>query len=217
MPKWLKLFLGLGLLPVCWGTTVAVVRVARVSLPADRVWVALLAGLAAWLVVYLLLPRPRRAYILGHELTHALWSVLFGGRVRSLQVGADRGRVVVTRSNALVALAPYFFPLYASLVLLVFVVGDLIWGWTRAAVYFHLLLGAAYGFHATFTVEALRSRQSDLTSHGLVFSAATIWLGNALGLLAGVALLTGQVGGLTALGWAARETGRALTWLGAWW
>jgi hypothetical protein len=216
MPKWLKLILGLCLLPICWGTTAAVVRAIRVSLPEDRVWVALLAGFATWLVVYLLLPRPRRAYILGHELTHALWSLLFGGRVRSLKVGADRGQVVVTRSNALVALAPYFFPLYATLILTVFMVGDLIWGWTEAAVYFHLLLGAAYGFHATFTVEALRSPQSDLVSQGLVFSAAIIWLGNAMVLLLALAALTGRVGGLTALNWVAQETGRALGRLGAW-
>lgn len=217
MPKWLKLILGLCLLPVCWGTTAAVTRVIRVSVPADRVWVALSAGFAVWLVVYLLLPQPRRAYILGHELTHALWSLLFGGRVRSLKVGADHGQVVVTRSNALVALAPYFFPLYAALVLLVFVVGDLIWNWTQAAVYFHLLLGAAYGFHATFTVEALRSRQSDLTSQGWVFSAGIIWLGNAVMVLLGVSLLTGRVRGLTARSWAGQETGRVLARLNAWW
>lgn len=216
MPRGLKLALGIALLPACLGVTVAVTQVIRASLSADQIWVALAAGGACWLVIYLLLPAPRRTYILGHELTHAVWSLLFGGRVRSLKVGARRGHVVVSRSNALVVLAPYFFPLYAVLILGIFLIGDLVWDWQPAAVYFHLLLGAAYGFHATLTAEALRSRQPDVTSQGYVFSASVIWLGNAVVLLLAVAGLTGQVGVLTALGWAARETGRILARLGNW-
>ena len=33
------------------------------------------------------LPPLTRTYVLGHELTHALWTVLFGGRASGLKVG----------------------------------------------------------------------------------------------------------------------------------
>jgi hypothetical protein len=206
MPKWLKLLIGLALLPAAAGVTLAVARVVQAARAADEVWVALAAGMACWLVISVLLPAPQRAYILGHELTHAAWSLLFGGRVKSLKVAGQHGRVVVTKTNALVTLAPYFFPLYAVIVLAVFQAADRLWDWRGVAVYFHLLLGAAYGFHLTFTVAALRSKQPDVASQGWLFSLAVIWLGNGLVLLLGLAVLTGRVEASTALGWAARET-----------
>ena len=105
MLKWLKLFVALLLLPLCLGAGVALVRVARASGQADTMWVAALSGAACWVVIYLLLPKPMWVYVLGHELTHALWTWLFGGRVKRFKVSAAGGHVVVTRSNFLIALA----------------------------------------------------------------------------------------------------------------
>ena len=84
---------------------------------ADTVWVPLLAGAACWLVIFLLLPKPMWIYVFGHELTHALWTWLFGGRVKKMKVTSAGGHVVVSKTNFLIALAPYFFPLYAVLVI----------------------------------------------------------------------------------------------------
>jgi hypothetical protein len=47
----------------------------------------------------------------------------------------------------MIALAPYFFPFYAVLVVGAFVAGRLFWNWQPYTVWFHLLLGAAYAFH----------------------------------------------------------------------
>lgn len=213
MPKWLKFAAAVLLLPACWGVTRALVRVVGVSSAADTFWVAFLAGFAAWLTVFLLLPRPVRIYILGHELTHALWTWAMGGRVKGLKVGKAGGQVVVNRANCFVILAPYFFPLYAVLLVALFLVGDLIWDWQRQVAWFHLLLGAAYGFHLTFTVQVLGTRQSDITSQGWLFSLVLIWLGNVLTLVLGLALLTGRVPVLAALGWCWQDTGRVFLWL----
>jgi len=108
---------------------------------------------------------------------------------------------VLTKSNFLVALAPYFFPLYAVLVVLVFLAGHLIWGWSRWAPLFHILLGAAYAFHLTLTWEILKTEQSDITGQGYLFSGVVIFLGNVLVLLLGIPLLTGNARLLTVLGW----------------
>jgi hypothetical protein len=53
---------------------------------ADTVWVPLLAGAACWVVIFLLLPKPMWIYVFGHELTHALWTWLFGGQVKKMKV-----------------------------------------------------------------------------------------------------------------------------------
>jgi hypothetical protein len=108
------------LLPLCVGAGKALWFVIQQGGRADAVWVPMLAGAGCWLVVWLLLPKPMLLYVFGHELTHAVWTWLMGGRVKRFKAGAKGGHVVVTKNNFVICLAPYFFPLYAVLVVLVF-------------------------------------------------------------------------------------------------
>jgi hypothetical protein len=186
---------GILLLPVCLATVRALwlVLTHTCAGAATRIWLPLLAGVACWVTVFLLLPKPMWIYVLGHESTHAIWTWLFGGKVKRFKAASSGGHVVTTKNNFLITLAPYFFPFYAVLIVLVFLVGDLISHWRQAYLpWFHLLLGAAYAFHVTLTWEILKTRQTDITSQGYIFSAVIIFLGNALVLLAAVPLLTGH-------------------------
>lgn len=191
MPKWLKTIIGVLLLPICLGTARAVWVVLRESGAADRVWMPLLAGAACWVVVFLLLPRPMWVYVFGHELTHAVWTWAFGGSVKAFKARSSGGHVITTKNNFLITLAPYFFPFYAMAVVAVFVIGSLIWQWQDSyRPWFHLLLGAAYAFHLTLTWEILKTRQTDITSQGYLFSAVIIFLGNAVLLIVAVPVLS---------------------------
>src|SRR5438552_11557443 len=145
----------------------------------------MLAGGACWLVIYLMLPKPMRVYVFGHELTHALWTWLFGGEVKKFNATANGGYVIVTKTNFLVALAPYFFPVYVCGLAVIFLTSDWLWNWEAYRPYFHLLIGAAYAFHITLTWHVVQTRQTDITSQGYLFSAVIIWLGNMCVLLAG--------------------------------
>jgi len=193
MPKWVKFIVGLLLLPACVGAARTLVRVISHSGRADTIWIAFLAGAGCWLAVFFLLPKPMRIYVFGHEFTHALWTWLFGGRVKKFKITRDGGYVVVTKSNFLIALAPYFFPVYVALVIAAFAIGHVLWNWKNYVVFCHLLIGAAYAFHVTLTFHILKTRQSDITSQGYLFSAAIIFLGNILVLLIGLPLLTSEV------------------------
>ena len=82
------------------------------------------------------------------------------------------------------------------------------------AVWFHLLIGAAYAFHVTLTMDILRTRQTDITSQGTFFSTVIIFLGNIFILLIGLPLLTGTMGVLPTLALWLHETGSLLTRLG---
>ncbi len=201
MPKWVKLILGILLLPFCLGACQALWLVLRRSGQAETFWVAMLAGAGCWLSIYLLLPKPIWVYVFGHELTHVLWAWAFGGKVKRFKASAKGGHVVLTKSNFLVALAPYFFPLYAMAVMGLFSLGHWLFGWGRFQAWFHLLLGAAYAFHVTLTVHILQTRQSDITSQGYLFSGAVIFLGNIAVLLIGLPLLTERVSVWTSLLW----------------
>ena len=213
MPKWIKFFIALLLLPVCGGAALALLKVLRACGTVDVVWIPLLGGAACWIVIFLLLPKPMWIYVFGHELTHALWTWLFGGEVKKMKITSAGGHVVISKTNFLIALAPYFFPLYVVIVIGGFALGNLIWNWHGYLVWFHLLLGAAYAFHVSLTFHVLQTRQSDITSQGYLFSAVVIFLGNAGVLLFGVPLLARQPEIFKIFSLWCQETGKVFLWL----
>lgn len=214
VPKWAKMLIAIALLPVCVGAGMALWKVLRAAGDADTTLVPFLAGAACWVVIFLLLPKPMWIYVFGHELTHALWTWLFGGRVRGFKASSRGGHVRITKTNFLIALAPYFFPVYAVLVIAAFAIGNLVWNWAHFLVWFHLLLGAAYAFHVTLTWQVLQTEQTDITSQGWLFSAVVIFLGNVAVLLIGLPLLTAKVDLLCALRWWLECTGEVLHGIG---
>lgn len=187
--------------------------ILRISGRADVTWIPFLAGAACWGVIFFLLPKPMWIYVFGHELTHALWAWLFGGKVKKMKVSASGGHVVVTKTNFLITLAPYFFPLYAVIVIAVFAAGHWIWGWQEFLVYFDLLLGAAYAFHVTLTFHTLQTQQSDITSQGYLFSTVVIFLANVCILLFGIPLLAQKATLGDAFRFWLHDTATVLLWL----
>jgi hypothetical protein len=130
-----------------------------------------------------------------------------------MKVRSSGGHVVISKTNFVIALAPYFFPIYAVIVVLIFALGNLIFDWRHYLVFFHLFVGAAYAFHLTLTFHILQTRQTDITSQGYLFSAVVIFLGNICVLLFGIPLLTSRVGILNSLGWWFESTGMIFHWL----
>lgn len=216
MLKLLKMVTGILLVPLCIGAASALWRMLPAMGRADTVWIPLAAGAAAWVLVYVLFPRPMWLYVAGHELTHALWAFCFGGRVRDIQVRAEGGHVKTSKTNFVIALAPYFFPFYVVLVVVLFLLARLVWPWERLELWFLAFLGAAYAFHLTLTAHALKTRQSDITEHGYIFSAAIIFIGNALVLLLGIPLLTSTPTLPTALLWCWEGTVRVIQSIQGW-
>ena len=193
--KLVKFLVGLLLLPPCvafskalWDLVVAIHPESEWILPAPAI--ALLAGLALWLILYYTLPRPVRSYILAHELTHALWGALMGAEIFSISVHEDHGSVELSKNNFIITLAPYFFPLYTVLA----VVGYYILGMFFDVAAYHLFwlaaVGLTWGFHLTFTISALMHHQTDIQQHGHLFSYAVIYLLNVLGICIWVVMVT---------------------------
>ncbi len=183
MIKGLKLLIGIALLPVCvaagW-TTLEATRLDLLSTPASvptGVW-ALLAGLLGWGFLYVCLPRPVRTYVLAHELSHAAWAWAFGARVSNLRVSRHGGSVKVSRSNFLITLAPYFFPLYTVLVVLAYIGLSLATDQSAYRPVWMAAIGFTWSFHLTFTFSALRVIQPDIQKNGRLFSYAVIFLLN---------------------------------------
>ena len=193
MRKFARVIFFLSLAPLCALLSFALGRAIHSSASLDAFWIPAGAGALCWLAVFCLLPKPVWTYVMGHELTHAFWTWLCGGKVHGFKVSAKGGHVIASKTNFLISLSPYFFPIYVVLIAGFYAAGNWWWGWEKHASWFHLLVGAAYSFHVTMTAYALRIPQSDLKREGLMFSVVVIWLGNVLALLIAICALTNSV------------------------
>jgi len=184
--RFLKLCIGLLLVPACAALTMTAWRMAlRLSLAphamsSSALW-AFVGGYVLWLVVFACLPKPMRTYVLGHELTHAIWALMMGARVSGLSVKKTGGQVRTSKTNWFIALAPYFFPFYAMLFLILFLIAYALWDLSAYLWVLFLLIGLGWSFHITFTLMMLLTvKQPDVQSQGVVFSAVVIYGMNLL-------------------------------------
>ena len=185
MFRMLRFLAGAFLVPLCVAVTLALLEVLRHTQSSgalfspETTW--LLTGYLLWLGMWFFLPQPVRAYVVAHELTHALWTLLCGGRVHSLRVSDKGGSVSLSKSNMLITLAPYFFPLYTILVLVVRFVLSLILKEVPYPLIWLFFVGLTWGFHITFTIQSLMTTQPDVQQYGRLFSYAVIYLFNLTG------------------------------------
>jgi hypothetical protein len=185
--KFIKFFIGLAMLPLCvaisqtlWALVIAIHPDSEMLVPLPAI--ALLVGLGVWLILYYTLPRPVRSYVLAHELTHALWGALMGADIFSINVSHDKGSVVMSKTNVLITLAPYFFPLYTVLTISAYYILSIFFDVEKYNLFWLAAIGLTWGFHLTFTISALMQHQTDIHEHGKLFSYATIYLCNVFGI-----------------------------------
>jgi hypothetical protein len=185
--RWLKFVFAIFLLPVCAILTQTFFTVFARATIAQRLWTAepfwfFSLGALLWLIAFIGLPRPILLYVFGHELTHAIWVWLMGGRVTRFRVGRDGGHVVTNRTNFWIALAPYFFPFYSILAIAIYGLLSIFYNVQPYGRLLYAVIGATWAFHLTFTGWMIPKNQTDLRDHGTFFSLVVIYLMN-LGLL----------------------------------
>jgi len=190
--NFLRWLLGIALLPLCWGfaRTLFDSFMHDVSDWYSVEGISLLAGMAAFAFCWAAISHPVRLYVLGHELTHALWGLIFGARPSDVRVSASGGSVKLTKSNFLITLAPYFFPFYTFLVI---VIALITYAFLRPLPYMPLwmfLIGFTWAFHILFTCETLTQRQPDVKLYGRIFSWSIIFLANVALVLVWLAAMT---------------------------
>jgi hypothetical protein len=195
--KWLKLLVAVLLLPACAGLTMSTCELGHQlafgpqAAASNLSIVAFCAGYAVWLAIFALLPKPMRVYVLGHELTHALWALMMGARIGGLSVKKTGGQVKTSKTNWFIVLAPYFFPFYAVLFIILFFIAHAIWNPTEYFWVLFFLIGLGWSFHVTFTLMMLLAvRQPDVRSQGVLFSAVVIYLMNLLTIILTATLLS---------------------------
>jgi len=182
-----RFFIGFLLVPFCVAATRTVMALTQTIPTSSDALIppsalALGGGFVVWLLVFYTLPRPVRTYVLAHELTHALWGWLMGARVLGMSISKERGSVTLSKTNFLIILAPYFFPLYTALVVGTYYILSIFYNLDRYYPVWLFLVGFTWGFHFTFTITALMLHQTDVRECGHLFSYAVIYLFNILGI-----------------------------------
>ena len=196
--RWVKFVVAIFLLPWCAILTQTFFTVFTRATITQRLWAAeefwfFSLGAVLWLIAFFGLPRPMLVYVFGHELTHALWVLLMGGRVSRFKVGREGGHIVTDRNNFWIALAPYFFPLYSLIVIGGYGLLGLFFNVQPYGRLLYALIGATWTFHFTFTCWMIPKKQTDLTDHGTFFSLVVIYLMNLALLSVMLVLASSQI------------------------
>ena len=183
--RWVKFVIALFLVPLCAVLTQTFFTAFARATVAQRLWAAeefwfFSLGVVLWLIAFFGLPRPILVYVFGHELTHALWVYLMGGRVSRFRVGRQGGHIITDRNNFWIALAPYFFPLYSLIVIGLYGLLSLFFNMQPYGRLLYALIGVTWAFHFTFSCWMILKNQSDLSDQGTFFSLVIIYLLNLI-------------------------------------
>ena len=116
------------------------------------------------------------------------------GRTRQPFPGRARRRSYLTdKNNFLIALAPYFFPLYSILVIALYGALSLFVNMQPYGRLLYALVGVTWAFHFTFTCWMIPKNQTDLSDNGTIFSLVVIYLMNLLLLSVMLVLASPQI------------------------
>jgi hypothetical protein len=180
---WLSSVIGFFLLAPAWISTLTFFTCFRHVAVHQRFWLNeevwfFGMGVVMWVIVFFSLPRPLVIYVFGHELTHALWVWVMGGRVSDFHVSRTGGHIISDKHNFWIALAPYFFPLYSIAVIGAYGAGYLFTNMEPYHRWLYGLIGVTWAFHVSFTLWMIPKGQTDLSYYGTFFSLVIIYLMN---------------------------------------
>ena len=172
----IKLIIGILALPLTYGVTAAfysnfiLIKELASSLNYFT-W-----GIAGYVILHLLFYKPTYLYILGHESVHAGLAWVFGGRIKSFKVSSEGGSVGTDKSNFVIELGPYFIPIYAIIITVVyFVVAS---SYSINGGLFVFLIGFTLAMHMISTIEVMKIRQPDIVKSGYLFSIVLVYILN---------------------------------------
>ena len=143
-------------------------------------------GFCSGLLVFSLLSTFSQTYVVGHELTHWLVAKLFRRKTTGLRIGKGQGSVRVERPNMLIVLAPYFFPLYTLIWIIVVKSLEILVKEDRIGFVLYSGVGFTYAYHVVMTILALSKKQNDLRLYGHFFSLCLILTINSFILFVGI-------------------------------
>lgn len=172
----IKLIIGVLALPLTYGITSAFygsfILIKELALSLNYfTW-----GIGSYAILHLLFYKPTYLYVLGHESVHAGLAWVFGGKIKSFKVSEESGSVGTDKTNFIIELGPYFIPIYAIIITIIyFVVAS---SYSINSGLFVYLIGFTLAMHMISTIEVMKIRQPDIVKSGYLFSIVTVYILN---------------------------------------
>jgi len=129
-------------------------------------------GCAIYLLLWIIVLSKRDKFwnVVEHELTHALFALLFFKKVHSFSASRRRGgSIEIEGNNFIIALSPYFFPLFTIFIVIIKPSILQQYQWILNG-----LMGFTLMFHLVHLLREFHTAQPDLQSNGLVFSLIVV-------------------------------------------
>ncbi len=137
-------------------------------------WI-LLGGALAYLLAHVFLRKPERMYLWAHEFSHLIVAKLFFRKVHSFHITSrDGGKVVIDRTNVVIDLAPYVFPIYGMAACAAAVLLKSFSPWVPDL--YLALASFLFTMHVLFSAEGFVKGQPDVKRSGRLFSGAVVLL-----------------------------------------
>lgn len=147
-------------------------------------------GAVIFTLIWLIFLSRRESFwsVVEHELTHAVFALLFFKKVRTLNADRHRGGLVrVEGGNFIIALAPYFFPFLSVIIIILKPIILSNYQWILNA-----LLGFTLTFHLLYLLNEFHPSQPDLRENGFLFSLIVVTFFNLFFIGLSLASLPGK-------------------------
>lgn len=154
-----------------------------------RLLTAFIVGCVFYTILWIFVFSKREKFwsVVEHEMTHALFALIFFKKVHSFSASRiEGGKVEIEGENFMIALSPYFFPLLTVIIIVIkpSIISQYQW-------ILNGLMGFTLTFHLVHLTREFHPYQPDLRKSGMIFSVAVVlffnifFIGLAISSLAG--------------------------------
>jgi len=172
--KFLRNLIALLCLPAILAGAYSLIESFAVCSTNGRGYMPFWLGVLCYFAFQLVFFKPLRAYVFGHELSHAIAGLLSGAKIKKFKVGEESGSITLTKDNLWITLAPYMFPIYTIFITAVYYGLSLFTDNKPFYGYFLFLAGFSIAFHIALTLYIIGIEQPDLKVYGKFFSYVLI-------------------------------------------
>lgn len=140
------------------------------------VWLFPAGGALSFFLAYLFYFSRRESFwsVMEHELTHAVFALLFFKKIHSFSAHRFRGgKIQLEGGNFIIALAPYFFPTFTIFLFLLKPILN-----SRFHPYLNFAIGFTLMFHWVYLTREFHFGQPDIRQSGRIFSIIVVIFGN---------------------------------------
>lgn len=132
-------------------------------------------GFILFFIFFFLFGPPVKSYIIEHELSHVLFALLSGVKVKHMSLRREGGYIKTEKVNIIIALAPYSLPLYTIFIIGVHKILSYFISVDLLSVPLYFFFGMSLSFHIIATIHYLQIEQPDLKRYGYFSSLVFIF------------------------------------------